>query len=194
MPHDDRLMIRLQEGDAAAFDELVSRHQGSLLGFFLKHTRDRQQAEDLTQETLLRIYSRAWDYLPTGRFLAWMYRIARNLMIDQFRRQSHDALIRAVDSSAAADDRPLLDQIAAEIAPAGEQADFRELAALVDELLSEIPEEQRTTFLLHHLAGLPLTEVADVMESHLATTKSRLRLAREKLRQKLHCRGVTAPP
>jgi RNA polymerase sigma-70 factor (ECF subfamily) len=65
-----------------------------------------------------------------------------------------------------------------------------ELAAMVDELLQELPEEQRLTFTLHHFAELSLPEVAEIMHSSTATTKSRLRLAREKLREKLSARGV----
>ena len=60
----------------------------------------------------------------------------------------------------------------------------------VDELLLEIPEEQRLTFTLHHYSGLSLPEVAEIMESNLPTTKSRLRLAREKLSSQLNARGV----
>jgi len=67
------------------------------------------------------------------------------------------------------------------------------MAGSADELLEEIPEEQRLTFTLHHYAGLSLPEVADVMETSLPTTKSRLRLAREKLKEKLGQRGVSDP-
>ncbi|MCH8922627.1 MAG: RNA polymerase subunit sigma-70, partial [Planctomycetes bacterium] len=93
---DDQLMISIQNGDSRAFEELVERHQGPLIGFFFRNTRDLQLSEDLTQQTLLRVYSQSWDYLPVGRFKGWMYRIARNLMIDNFRRGSHDALVKAV--------------------------------------------------------------------------------------------------
>ena len=95
MTEDDTLMVRLQEGDSAAFDELVARYQGPLLGFFYRNTRDRQLSEDFAQETLLRVYNQSWDYLPSGRFRGWIYRIARNLLVDNIRRQSHDALIHA---------------------------------------------------------------------------------------------------
>ncbi len=87
---DDELMLRLQGGDEVAFEELVHRHQSPLIGFFFRHLRDWQLAEDLTQETLLRLHSNSWDYLPRGTFKAWMYRIARNLLIDTTRRRSHD--------------------------------------------------------------------------------------------------------
>jgi len=187
---DDELMIRLQGGEAAAFDALVDRHQAALLGFFRRQIRDLQLAEDLTQETLLKVYHQSWDYLPLGRFRGWLFRLARNLLIDDVRRRSHDALLRAVRAGASRteDDDPVA-HAAAELAPpdAGLQRD--ELLQLVEELLAEIDEEQRLTFILHHQVGLPLQEVADIMETPEATTKSRLRLAREKLAEKLRVRG-----
>lgn len=191
MTEDDQLMIQLQSGESTAFEALVDRHQGPLIGFFFRNTHDSQLSEDLTQETLLRIYNQAWDYLPGGKFRGWMYRIARNLLIDNVRRQSHDALIRAVKASQLEDDG--MSRLAGEIVSPSERADFREIAELVDELLQEIPEDQRLTFVLHHYAGLSLSEVADAMETSLPTSKSRLRLAREKLREKLLSRGVCDP-
>jgi RNA polymerase sigma-70 factor (ECF subfamily) len=67
----------------------------------------------------------------------------------------------------------------------------REVAGVVQELLRQLPEEQRQTFVLHHYSSLSLSEVADAMETSLPTAKSRLRLAKEKLRHLLTCRGFT---
>lgn len=193
MSEDDQMMVRIQSGDPAAFEELVAKYQSPLMGFFLRNTRDAQFSEDLTQETLLRVYNQAWDYLPVGRFRGWMYRIARNLMIDNIRRQSHDALVKAVKAKSSEEDAGLMARIAGEVVGPVERAGYNELADLVEELLNEIPDDQRLTFLLHHYAGLTLSEVADAMETNVATSKSRLRLAREKLQEKLAVRGVTAP-
>jgi RNA polymerase sigma-70 factor (ECF subfamily) len=192
MTDDDQLMVQIQSGDSTAFAQLVERYQGPLWGFFFRNLRDNQLAEDLTQETLLRVYNQSWDYLPVGRFRAWMYRIGRNLLIDSVRRQSHDALVRAVTGHSTQTDEALA-RLAGEVLSPLEQANQRELAALVDDLLGRIPEEQRLTFTLHHYAGLSLAEVAEAMETSLPTTKSRLRLAREKLREQLLLRGIGVP-
>ncbi|MCH7685817.1 MAG: sigma-70 family RNA polymerase sigma factor [Planctomycetes bacterium] len=191
MTEDDQLMIRIQSGDSRAFEELVDRYQAALIGFFYR-THDRQASEDLTQETLLRVFNQSWDYIPLGRFRAWMYRIGRNLMIDSIRRQSHDALVKAVLGKKEDEDDALA-RLAGEVLPPDQKAHQRELFQLVDQLLDEVPEEQRLTFTLHHYSGLTLSEVAEVMETSLPTTKSRLRLTREKLQQKLAERGITNP-
>lgn len=187
---DDRLMIRLQEGDQSAFEELVARNQGPLIGFFLRNTRDRHLAEDLAQETLIKIYQQSWDYLPLGRFTGWMYRIARNLLIDNVRRRSHDALVKAIKGHDE-NEHDAMARIAGEFASPEDKAKLNEIAAIIDDLLAEIPEDQRQTFTLHYYSGLKLAEVAEVMESTVPTTKSRVRLAREKLHEKLKRRGVT---
>jgi RNA polymerase sigma-70 factor (ECF subfamily) len=192
MMEDDQLMIGIQSGDSRAFEKLVETHQGALLGFFIKNTRDPQLAEDLSQETLLRVYNQAWDYLPMGRFRGWMFRIARNLLIDNVRRRSHDALVSAITGKAE-DESDSIARLTAEILPASEIADQNEIAQLVDEMLDQIPEEQRLTFTLHHFAGLTLSEVAEALETSLPTSKSRLRLAREKLRLMLGKLGIKPP-
>lgn len=190
MTEDDQLMIRIQSGDLRAFDELVDKYQGPLIGFFFRNIRDSQLSEDLSQETLLRVYNQSWDYIPQGRFRGWMYRVARNLMIDSIRRQSHDALVKAYTGKKT-DEDDSLNRLASEVVSPEEKANIKELALIVDELLGTIPEDQRLTFTLHHYSELTLNEVAEVMDTNLATAKSRLRLAREKLREKLKLMGVT---
>jgi RNA polymerase sigma-70 factor (ECF subfamily) len=192
---DDDLMYQLQGGDRLAFERLVERHQGSLSGFFFRHLRDWQLAEDLTQETLIRVHSTAWDYLPRGCFKGWMFRIARNLMIDSTRRRSHDALVNAARTQRPSEDdaEGVLERLAGDFVLPEEKADQNEFAKIVGDLLKKIPEEQRLTFMMHHYSGLSLPEVADAMEANLPTTKSRLRLAREKLRELLAERGILDP-
>jgi RNA polymerase sigma-70 factor (ECF subfamily) len=191
---DDQLMYQIQGGDRLAFERLLDRYQASLAHFFFRHLRDWQLAEDLTQETLIRVYNTAWDYLPRGCFKGWMFRIARNLMIDSTRRRSHDALVNAGRTQRPDDDDgDVLERLAGDFVLPEDKADQNEFAKIVSELLPKIPEEQRLTFMMHHYSGLSLPEVADAMESNLPTTKSRLRLAREKLRELLAARGIVDP-
>jgi RNA polymerase sigma-70 factor, ECF subfamily len=189
---DDALMLQLQGGDPSAFRQLVERHEAALQAFFHRHLRDAQLAEDLTQETLLRVYNQSWDYLPRGTFRGWMFRIGRNLLIDNTRKRSHDALVRAVKTRTTDGDDGLGWLEGDEVQP-DVQADQKEVSRAVDQILPELPEEQRLTFVLYHFAGLSLPEVADAMESNLPTSKSRLRLAREKLRTRLKDFGIVDP-
>ena len=189
MTDDDLLMIRLQEGDNTAFDELVDQYQSPLIGFFVRNIRDVQLAEDLAQDTLIKLYQQSWDYLPVGRFRGWLFRIARNLLIDDIRRKTNDALVRAVKRPRDADD-DVLYRIAGEMTSPEDMADQREVAKLVEAGLALIPEEQRQTFTLHHYGGVSLPEIAQIMDVPLPTAKSRLRLAREKLAEIMRSHGI----
>lgn len=193
---DDELMLRLQGGDRTAFDRLVEKHQSALIGFFIRHLGDAQLGEDLTQETLLRVYQQSWDYLPRGCFRGWMFRIARNLLIDNTRRRSHDALVRAVRSRPTVhddDDDDGLSQVAEHEPNPEDRAAEHEAAEAVDQLFPKLPEDQKQTFILYHYLQLSLPEIADAMETTLPTAKSRLRLSREKLRDMLKDRGFDDP-
>ena len=189
---DDQRMIRLQEGDSTAFNELVELWQGPLFGFFVRSTRDEHLSEDLVQETLLRLYRNCWDYLPKGLFKGFLFRIARNLVIDYSRRTTNDVLIRSVRGCAVGRDGEefdMLQLVPDDIASAFDRAVQDELATAVRGILQDLPEEQRQTFLLHHYESLTLAEVADAMHTSLPTAKSRLRLVKEKLRNLWVCRG-----
>jgi RNA polymerase sigma-70 factor (ECF subfamily) len=115
--------------------------------------------------------------------------MARNLLIDNVRRRSHDALVRASRRQSREEDDALA-RIAGELAPPEQPLEQSELAGIIDGLLGEIPDDQRQTFTLHHYSDLSLQEVAEIMDAPIATCKSRLRLAREKLAEKLRARGL----
>ena len=190
---DDQRMIRLQEGDQSAFDDIVAAWQDPLYGYFFRRIRDAQRSEDLVQETLLRLYRKAWDYVPTGRFRGWLFRVAHNLLIDSVRRQSNDALIRRVSATVITDGESidLLTLMPDDLVSAEVRVAEDEVVEVVYELLDDLPDEQRQTFMLHHFESLTLSEVADAMDTTLPTAKSRLRLAKEKLRYQLTCRGFS---
>ena len=188
---DDALMIRHQEGEAAAFDALVARYRGPLRGYFIKKLRDRTLADDLVQETLLKVYSGGWDYIPQGRFRGWLFRIASNLTVDTVRRQARDVVLAAYRGSEAGEDDPMA-RFADDLLPPEHQAFLHERAAILDDFVAELPSEQRETVILHYYNGVPLPEVAEAMETNLSTCKSRLRLAREKLSGRIESAGILA--
>ena len=188
---DDALMIRHQEGIAAAFNELVVRYRGPLTAFFVKKLRDRTLADDLVQDTLLKVYSAGWDYIPQGRFRGWLFRIAANLTVDTVRKQSRDVLLPAYTGSA--DDPFPTARFADDLLPPEQQSLLSERAEAIDALVDELPDDQRDTVILHYFNGVPLPEVAVAMETNLSTCKSRLRLAREKLAGRIVAAGWGEP-
>lgn len=190
---DDELMGMVGLGDAAAFAELCGRYERQLTGWLNRRLGDWQKAEDMAQETFLRIYSKASSYLPNGQFSGWLFRIASNLIVDQSRRQKNDWIDQAISSRPSKDHDDLVTRFAAEGFDVGDSIDQHELAEMVDEILTRIPDDQRMTFTLAVFVGLSLPEIAEAMETNLPTTKSRMRLAREKIRERLQAYGICDP-
>lgn len=188
---DDALMIRHQEGVAAAFTELAVRYRQPLTGFFIKKLRDRTLADDLVQETLLKVFSAGWDYIPQGRFRGWLFRIAHNLTIDTVRKQARDVLLPAYTGTD--DDPSPTARFADDLLPPEQQSLLSERAEAIDALVDDLPDDQRDTVILHYFNGVPLPEVAVAMETTLSTCKSRLRLAREKLAGRIVAAGWVDP-
>lgn len=194
---DDLRMISLQEGDTQVFQKIVQAWQQPLFRFFVRNTRDYALSEDLVQETLLRLFRNSWDYLPRGMFRGFLFRIATNLLIDHSRRSTHDVLLHSLRSSQMPnrdENHDPLQQIPDTLRSAQTIAMEHEVQQIITELLGELPEEQRVTFLLHYYDSLTLSEIADATSTSIPTAKGRLRLAKEKLRYLLVCRGFQDEP
>lgn len=177
---DTHLMLRVREGDDAAFEELHERYQRRVLGFFWGMTRDAGAANELAQETFLRLWQVRLRYRASGPFAAYLFAIARMILLE--RQRKHARLTRLgvrMESDASAEPSPwhtLAPDSSAHAAEAG--------AALRD-ALGALPEEQRAAFLLHTVQGLPMEEVAAALDCPLNTARSRRILAVRKLRQLL---------
>ena len=86
---DTELMLRYQKGEVRAFEYLLDRYQGPIFNFILRSVRSRALAEELTQETFVRVIKNAQKYKKKAKFTTWLYTIARNICIDQSRRAKH---------------------------------------------------------------------------------------------------------
>jgi RNA polymerase sigma-70 factor (ECF subfamily) len=179
---DEQLMLRFQAGDARAFEALVHRHRTPVFSFLLRLTGDRARAEDLCQETFLKVVRASGDWAPRARFQAWLYAIARNQAVDEARRGAFrrvDPLDDARPAAAASED-PLPDR----------GAESALLRPKLEAALAALPEEQREVFLLREYSGLRFHEIASVTGVPENTVKSRMRYALEGLRARLAALGV----
>jgi len=189
-PNDERLMLRFQAGDARSFEALMRRHRTPVFSFLLRLTGDRARAEDLLQETFLKVVRAAASWEERARFSTWLYTIARNLALDDARRA---ALRRAEPLDAAPGDRDPPAERAAAPDPAPDRAaDAALIRPKLEAALAALPAEQREVFLLREHAGLKFGEIAAVTGVPENTVKSRMRYALEGLRGHLEALGVTA--
>jgi RNA polymerase sigma-70 factor (ECF subfamily) len=185
---DESLMLRYRDGDVRAFEVLVQRHRKPVYNFILRFVRDNAQAEDLMQETFLRLIKSADNYEKQAKFTTWLYTIARNLCVDASRRGKHRkaaSLDAPVSPGKEDDGMALIDLVADQGAGTDRKAISRELAVRIRRAVEALPEEQREIFLLREVSDLQFNEIAQIVGVPENTVKSRMRYALEKLREAL---------
>jgi RNA polymerase sigma-70 factor (ECF subfamily) len=180
-------MLEVRDGNAAAFEELVSRYQGRLLTVLRHLVGGREQAEDLTQEVFLRVYRARQSYQPGAKFSTWLFTIANHVAANALRSRSrcHEVTIQPRDSGPLGA-RPLDKML---MASSGQmparQLDKAETREIVQMALQSLNERQRMAVLLSKFEGMSYAEIATIMELSPQAVKSLLSRARESLREVL---------
>lgn len=174
---DEELMLSYREGDAAAFDRLYARHKGALFRFVRRSIGDRALAEELYQEIWMRVIEARARYEPQARFTTWLYTIARNRLVDHWRKRGLQIV------SLEAGDDPPLDPDAGPAHDPPRQLQARERLERFMRALEALPPAQREVFLLREEAGMSIAEIARATGANEEAAKSRLRYALAKLRE-----------
>ena len=177
---DDMLVQAYMEGKDSAFDELLARNQQQLFDFILALTRDKDKADDLFQETFIRAIVKMKDgqYFNQGKFLYWLMRIARNLLIDDVRKQkkgqavniSDDELLTVIDCGHPY--KSMEDMLVAE-----------ELSGHMRQLMDLLPDEQREVVLMRYYQGLQFKDIAEITNVSINTSLGRMRYAIRNMRR-----------
>jgi RNA polymerase sigma-70 factor (ECF subfamily) len=184
---DVRLMLRVQDGDEGAFTQLVSIYQDRLITIFQHVVGGQEAAEDLAQETFLRVYRARHSYRPTAKFSTWLFRIANNLASNSKRSRSHRKEVPlAVRDSGPLGPRPQENVIAEKSAlmPARQLAKS-ELRAMVLSAVETLNERQKMAVLLHKFEEMSYADIGASMDLSSSAVKSLLSRAREQLRVQL---------
>lgn len=180
---DEDLMTAYAGGDAGAFDVLYKRHKGGVYRYLKRHCRDGGLADELFQDVWMNLIRTRERYTVEAKFSTYIYTVAHNRLIDHYRKSGQASLVSLDDD---AEDASPIDE---PIAPAGErperQADIRQQAARLLELLGALPIPQREAFVMQYEGGLSVEEIAEATGVTRETAKSRLRYALGKLRQGL---------
>ncbi|HVK76948.1 MAG TPA: RNA polymerase sigma factor [Kofleriaceae bacterium] len=180
---DEDLMVKYQQGEVRAFEILLTRHRKAVYNFVLRYVGDKETAEDLLQETFMRVIKGADAYKRQAKFTTWLYTIARNLCVDQTRRRKHRRHASLDAPMAAADDSgTLLDVIPSKEMGSDRKSVNKQLYAKLQGAISALSEEQREVFLMREFLDMPFKQIADVVGVPENTVKSRMRYALEKLR------------
>jgi len=176
-------MARVRSGDRDAFTDLVDRHKDAVVNYLTRLTGDRDRAEDLAQETFLRLWRSASSYVEQGFLRAFLFRIATNLVRSEERREKRLRLLL-----------PFLGRQdhAEPAAPSGllRQEMHREVSAAV----AQLPLRFRVPLVLHEIEGWAYTDIARALGCREGTVKSRIHRGRQHLRERLapYWQGGTA--
>jgi RNA polymerase sigma-70 factor (ECF subfamily) len=187
---DEQLMRKFQRGDARAFETLMRRHRTKVHSFLCRLVGDRARAEDLLQETFLRVVKGAAGWEPRAAVRTWLFTIARNLAADEARRRVFRETEPLDAPGPGGDPRP---EPAAEAGAARAPDDAAGDALIrprLEAALLALPPEQREVFLLREHADLSFPEIAAATGANENTVKSRLRYALLALRERLAAEGI----
>ncbi len=182
---DAALMLRVKQGDAAAFTQLVEKYKQPIVNLVWRTVRDETEAEDIAQNVFVQAWKSAPRYQATAKFSTWLFTIARNLCLNEFRRRSRhpaESLDQMRDDS---DDQPLFQVVDKRIRGAQGELLQGELEHKVDAAIDELPENQRIALALCRQEELSYEEIAEVLGCSLSATKSLIHRARETLKARL---------
>lgn len=184
---DGELISRFIAGQPAAFETLVRRYETPLAGFLARMVRDKALADDLFQETFLRVMRTLPTYREEGRFRAWMFGIARNLALDALRRQRFelDLFHRPTHADREETHGPLHEGVSDPRAAPDAQAERSEWRARLEAAIAELPPEQREVLALRYDGGLTFRQIAEITGISINTALGRMRYATIALRKKL---------
>lgn len=180
---DTDLALALQQGDTLAFDEIVRRYQGRVYAVAYRLTGNREDALDVTQESLLKAYRKIDTWQPTGGFLPWLLRLTSNQAIDHIRRRKrrqHEPLDEAFLGQTNDGDTLMPTRQQTE-----EEVRNNEIDARVRGALHVLSPTQRTVFMLRHYEGLQLADIAQELGCTVGSVKVHLFRALKKLRGEL---------
>ncbi|MEZ4649869.1 MAG: sigma-70 family RNA polymerase sigma factor [Candidatus Eisenbacteria bacterium] len=172
---DDELMVRGAAGDDRAFQLLVERWQGRVLGYLARVLGSETEAEDVAQETFVKVYASAGSYRPDGRFAGWLFRIARKQARSRLRRKKIARFLPFVGSEHDVSEPPR----------AEEDRRRHELREALRVALGSLPARQREAFVLRYDARLGQREIARELGTSVSAVETLLHRAKRALREQL---------
>jgi RNA polymerase sigma-70 factor (ECF subfamily) len=179
---DETLILQVARGSSDALESLYDRYASTVLGICLKIVGDRALAEDILQETFWRVWKSAENYQSErGLFTSWLFRIARNLAIDAYRRRN----VRPQAVSAQEGSDPILEEVPDPDTDVAEQAQLILQHRQIRKALATLPQVQRQVIEMAYFYGMTRQEIAEATGEALGTIHTRARLGLEKLRAEL---------
>ena len=181
---DVRLMLKVREGSAAAFEQLVEKYQGRLVGVLEHLVPRKNQAEDLAQEVFMRIYRARESYVPQAKFSTWLFTITHNVASNAIRKLSRVKEVNIQNTPSGSVAVQPLNKMAKDksaLMPT-RQVDRQEVAEVVRAGIQQLPDRQRMAILLSKFEGMSYLEIGTAMSLSTQAVKSLLSRARGNLK------------
>ena len=178
-------MLRVKQGDTAAFTELVEKYKQPIMNLVYRTIRDPTEAEDLAQNVFVQVFKSAPRYKNTAKFSTWLFTIARNLCLNEIRRRSRHPAESLDVPHPEQEDQPLHQFEDKKTFSPPESLLHGELARKIEEAMADLPENQRSAILLCRQEDLSYEEIAEVLGCSVSATKSLIHRGRETLKEKL---------
>ena len=171
----------IRDGDTAAFEQLVERHQMLVIGTVARMLGSNSDVDDIAQQVFIRVWKSAGRYVPRAKFTTWLLKITRNLVFNELRRSKRRAHI-PIQMDPDAEEIPLKDE--------GTQAPDaaaleKELQEAIDRAIARLPETQRMAVILRRYEDMSYEQISDVLDISVPAVKSVLFRARTELRERL---------
>ncbi len=184
----DADVVRLaQQGRELAFRELVRRYERPVFSLVFRMVRDRELAEDLSQDSFIKVLNNIDRYSPEFKFSSWLFKIANNVAIDHLRRRRLDTI--SIDgsphASTAAEVESSALQIESEQENALDELASKELGSAIEVAIARLRPEYRACIMLRHVEGRAYEEIAATLDLPLGTVKTYIHRARHELRKAL---------
>ena len=184
---DQEVVELAREAEETAFRELLRRYQRPVFSLIYRMVRDRELAEDLSQETFVKVLNALDRYRPEYKFSSWVFKIANNAAIDHLRKKELDTL-----SLEGGPDATTPERVEATALQLGDQTESpldeleaRELGSTIERAIGLLRPEYRSCIILRHVEGRPYDEIAVILDLPLGTVKTYIHRARAELRESL---------
>lgn len=171
---DEELVVAYAQGNNSAFDVLLSRHQSNVFSYIYFIVKNREQAEDIFQETFVKaiVTIKQGKYTETGRFRAWINRIAHNLIIDNYRQEKNGQTVSNDEYDVDLFNNHKLSEGTIE-----DEMVKSQILVDVKKLINCLPENQKEVLLLRYYQNLSFKEIADITGVSINTALGRMRYA-----------------
>ncbi len=182
MDCEQELIKRAQNGDVAAFESLIEEYQKRIFSIAYRMVSNPEDAADLTQEVIVKIFKNLDKFQGNAKFSTWVYRIATNTCLDELKKNKRYTTY-SLDKEIETEEGSLMGELP-DKGPTPEQAaEKKAIQTAVREAIGKLPTDHKKVMILRDLQGLSYEEIADVVGCSVGTVKSRISRARENLKK-----------